>query len=56
MRRRIAFLGSATPAHPGLLIRLLGYRRGHEAAGINVNQALPFAALTSEEAGAQAAG
>ena len=55
-RRRIAFLGSATPAYPEMLDRLLGYCRAHEAAGIAIDEALRFEALPNEEAGARAAG
>ncbi|GAC1580352.1 MAG: LacI family DNA-binding transcriptional regulator [Sphingomicrobium sp.] len=55
-RRRIAFLGSATPAYPELLDRLLGYCRAHDAAGVAVDPALRYDALPSEEAGARATG
>ena len=55
-RRRIAFLGSATPAYPELLDRLLGYCRAHVAAGLAVDPALRHDALPNEEAGARATG
>ena len=55
-RRRIAFLGSATPAYPEMLDRWLGYRRAHDAIGITVDPAIRFDALPNEEAGAHAAG
>ena len=53
-RRRIAFLGSATPAYPEILDRWLGHKRAHDEAGIAVDTALRFDALPSEEAGAEA--
>ena len=53
-RRRVAFLGSATPAYPEILDRWLGYRRAHNAAGLVADLALCFDALPSEAAGAEA--
>ena len=54
-RRRIAFLGSASPAYPEILDRWIGYRRAHDEAGLEVDPYLTVDALPSEEDGARAA-
>jgi DNA-binding LacI/PurR family transcriptional regulator len=54
-RRRIAFLGSASPAYPEILDRWIGYARAHDEAGLAADPALAFDALPSEEDGARAA-
>lgn len=50
-RRRIAFVGTATPAYPEFLERWRGYCRALAAAGIEVDEALRVDAEPDESAG-----
>lgn len=50
-RRRIAFIGTATPGFPEFLDRYEGYRAGHVLAGLGVDPALKRDAMSSEAEG-----
>lgn len=54
-RRRIAFLGHASPSYPEFLERFRGYADALDNAGLQLMPALQVDAISTEEAGRQAA-
>jgi DNA-binding LacI/PurR family transcriptional regulator len=54
-RRHLAFLGHATSHYPEFFDRYRGYERAHLEAGLATSSALQVDAITTEEAGFQAA-
>lgn len=54
-RKRIAFLGTATPAAPEYLGRYDGYSRALKEGGIAIDPAIRFDAIATEESGRHAA-
>jgi DNA-binding LacI/PurR family transcriptional regulator len=54
-RRHLAFLGHATTHYPEFFDRYRGYDRAHLEAGLETSSALQVDAITTEEAGFQAA-
>ncbi len=54
-RKRIAFIGDASPAAPELALRFEGYRRALHEAGLEVDPALQVAATSGFEPGYAAA-
>jgi DNA-binding LacI/PurR family transcriptional regulator len=54
-RRHLAFLGHATTHYPEFFDRYRGYERAHLEAGLATSSALQVDAITTEEAGFQAA-
>ena len=54
-RRRLAFLGGVSRGCPEFLDRYRGFERAHEETGVRASPALQVDAITTEEAGYQAA-